>query len=267
VLVFDMGVEGVALATIIAQFVSAILVMRTLILTDNCIKLQVRKLAIHWDMLAKIIKVGIPAALQMAVTAFSNVFVQSYINFFGKDCMSGWTTFMKVDQILFLPMQSIALSVTTFVGQNLGKNQPERARKGVRTAIIMAVCATAVLMMPIMIFAPSVVKFFNAAPGAIYYGTMMLRYITAFHLCGCINQVLGGALRGAGNSRAPMIILLSSFVVFRQIYLYIVANFISNEVLPIIMGYPAGWVVCSILMLVYYSRTKLTKTRLVEDTE
>lgn len=267
VLALGMGVEGVALATIIAQFVSAVLIVITLLRTDSCVKVSVRCLKFHWDVLAKIIKVGIPAALQMAVTAFSNVFVQSYINYFGKDFMSGWTTFMKVDQILFLPMQSLALSATTYVGQNLGKNLPERAKRGVSIALAMAVGATVILMTPIMIFAPWVVGFFNSTPAVVEYGTMMLRWITAFHVFGCVNQILAGALRGAGNSRAPMIIMLSTFVLFRQIYMYVVATFIANEMLPVVMGYPAGWVMCSLLMIIYYKRTKLTKTRLVDDPE
>ena len=127
VLAFDMGVEGVALATVLAQCTSAVLVMITLMRSDSCIHLSWKKLKIHWDMMKKIIRVGIPAAIQMAITSFSNVFVQSYINFFGADCMSGWTAYGKIDQLLFLPMQSLALASTTFVGQNLGQNQVESA--------------------------------------------------------------------------------------------------------------------------------------------
>ena len=140
VLVFQMGVQGVALATVLSQCTSAVLVMMALLRSDNCIRLELQKLKLHWDMLKKIISVGIPAALQMAVTSFSNVFVQSYINHFGDNCMSGWTTYAKVDQLIFLPMQSIALASTTFVGQNLGCNQVERAKKGVAQALAIALC-------------------------------------------------------------------------------------------------------------------------------
>jgi Na+-driven multidrug efflux pump len=129
----------------------------------------------------------------------------------------------------------------------------------------MSIAATVIIMLPIMIFAPHVVRFFNAEPEVIRYGTMMMRWITAFHVFGCFNQILAGALRGAGNSRAPMIIMLSSFVLFRQLYMYVVANFIANEALLIVMGYPAGWMVCSAAMILYYKRTQLTKTRLVDD--
>lgn len=264
VLVFKMGVRGVALATIIAQGVSAVLVLITLMRTEECIKLRLQDLKIHLPMLKKIIRVGIPAALQMAITSFSNIFVQSYINYFGADCMSGWTAYSKVDQLLFLPMQSIALASTTFVGQNLGRNLPDRARAGVRQSLIIAIVSTLILMVPVMVFAAPVVSFFNAKPEVVEYGTMLLRLMTPFYVLCCFNQVLGGALRGAGNSKATMIIMLLSFVAFRQVYLFAVSR-ICNEIIPIAMGYPAGWLLCSSITYLYYRRTSLTKTRLVED--
>ena len=264
VLVFHMGVSGVALATVISQGVSAILTLFTLMRSDSCIKLQLHRLKIHWNMLWKICKVGIPAALQMTITSFSNVFVQSYINFFGADCMSGWTTYSKVDQLIFLPMQSIALASTTFVGQNLGKNQPKRARKGVRNALMIALGSTAVIMIPVLIFAAPIVRFFNAKPEVVEFGTIFLHWITPFYILCVFNQVYSGALRGAGNSKVPMIIMLLSFVAFRQVYLFVMAR-VCNEILPIAMGYPAGWLLSAILTAVYYHKVKLTKSRLIDD--
>ena len=264
VLVFHMGVAGVALATIIAQFISAILVVRTLMCSDSCIRLRLRLLAFHKDIFAKIFKVGIPAALQMAITSFSNVFVQSYVNAFGQYAMSGWTTLTKVDQLIMLPRQSISLAVTTFVGQNLGRNQPERAKKGVNMALVITLVTTVVLMIPIITFAPAVVTFFNRTPQVVEIGSMMLRYVMPFQLFGCLTQIYSGALRGSGNSRAPMVIMLCTYVAFRQVYMYVMANFICNEVMPIFMGYPAGWVLCGVLTFIYYKRTSLTKTRLLE---
>ena len=264
VLIFRMGVAGVALATITSQAVSAVLVIITLLRTDECIKVRLKSLGIHFDMLKKIFRVGIPAAIQMAITSFSNIFVQSYINFFGDNCMSGWTTYAKVDQLLFLPMQSIALASTTFVGQNLGSNQVERAKKGVTRALLLAVTSTLILMVPVLIFAPQIVAFFNSKPEVVEYGSMLLRWMTPFYVLCCFNQIYSGALRGAGNSKAPMIIMLSSFVVFRQIYLFIMSR-ICNEILPIAMSYPAGWLLCSTLTLIYYHKVQLGKTRLVED--
>lgn len=264
VLVFHMGVAGVALATIISQGVSAVLVIWNLLRTDTCIKLDLRKLRIHWTMLQKILKVGIPASLQMSITSFSNVFVQSYINFFGTDCMSGWTAYSKIDQLLFLPMQSIALASTTFVGQNLGSNQPKRARQGVTVSITLSVVATFILMIPVLLFAPEIVSFFNSKPEVIAHGTQLLLWLSPFYVLCCFNQIYSGALRGAGNSKVPMYIMLGSFVAFRQAYLFVMSH-ICNEIIPIAMSYPAGWLVCSTLTVVYFYKTKLTNTRLIDE--
>ena len=264
VLVFRMRVEGVALATVIAQSTSALLVVITLMKTDTCIKLRLRDLKINFAMLGKIFRVGIPAAIQMAITAFSNIFVQSYINYFGDNCMSGWTAYAKIDQLLFLPMQSIALASTTFVGQNLGCNQVERAKKGVSQALLIAIVSTVVLMIPVMAFASPVVAFFNNKEEVVEIGTMLLHWLSPFYVLCCFNQIYSGALRGAGNSRAPMIIMLSSFVAFRQIYLFIMAR-AWNEIIPIAMSYPAGWLLCSTLTAIYYHSVQLGKNRLVED--
>ena len=264
VLVFHMGVEGVALATVIAQSTSALLVVITLMKTDTCIKFRLRDLKINYAMLGKIFRVGIPAAIQMAITAFSNIFVQSYINYFGDNCMSGWTAYAKIDQLLFLPMQSIALASTTFVGQNLGCNQVERAKKGVSQALLIAIVSTVVLMIPVMAFASPVVAFFNNKEEVVEIGTMLLHWLSPFYVLCCFNQIYSGALRGAGNSRAPMIIMLSSFVAFRQVYLFIMAR-AWNEIIPIAMSYPAGWLLCSTLTAIYYHSVQLGKNRLVED--
>jgi len=264
VLAFHMGVEGVALATVIAQGTSALLVIITLVHSDTCVKLSLRQMKFHWDAFVKIVRVGIPAAIQMMITSFSNIFVQSYINFFGEDCMAGWTAYGKIDQLIFLPMQSLALASTTFVGQNLGIGQVARARKGVRSALHISFAATVIVMIPVILAAPHLVKFFNDDPAVGEFGTLFLRYITPFYIVCCVNQVYSGALRGAGNSKVPMIIMLASFVCFRQVYLFIVANFISNTVLPITMGYPAGWIVCSALTLLYYHKVPLDKVKLIE---
>lgn len=265
VLGFGMGVEGVALATVISQCTSALLVMITLMRSSSCIKLVLRDLRVSFQMLSKIVKVGIPAAIQMAITSFSNVFVQSYINYFGADCMSGWTAYSKIDQFIMLPMQSLALASTTFVGQNLGVNNVERARKGIRTALVIAMASVISLMIPVLFFTPQLVAFFNSKPEVVDYGVMLLRWLSPFYVLCCFNQIYSGALRGSGNGKVPMVIMLLSFVCFRQVYLFIMANYICNEIIPIAMGYPAGWFVCSALTMLYYKKAHLGSSRLVDD--
>lgn len=265
VIMFHMGVEGVAYATIIAQAVSAVLTLWVLMGAEGGIRLELHALRFTWSVLRQIVAVGIPAALQMAITAFSNVFVQSYINYFGPDCMSGWTAYNKVDQLMILPVQSISMANTTFVGQNLGVGDTPRAKKGVRTSLWLSVAVTAVLLIPVLLFAPDLTAFFNSKAEVVSYGALLLRLLSPFYFFFCINQIFAGALRGAGNSQVPMWIMLGSFVVFRQIYLYIMANFISNEIIPIALSYPAGWFVCSVATLLYYHHCKFDSHRLVGD--
>lgn len=256
VIAFDMGTAGVAYATIAAQLVSAILVMAMLLKTDSSVHVRLKSLRIDKDILGGIFRIGLPAALQMSVTAFSNIFVQSYINFFGADCMGGWTAYSKIDQLLFLPMNSLALATQTFVGQNLGRKLTDRTRQGVRTSLFMCMLCTAVLIIPVVAFAPSLVRFFidESEAGVIHYGTLFLRMISPFYIMCCLNQIYGGALRGAGEARTSMFIMLGSFVLFRQIYLFVVSNYVSNTVVAISLGYPFGWLLCSILMFVFYKR-------------
>ncbi len=257
VIVFHMGVEGVAYATVIAQMVSAVLVMMTLFKTEACVRISLSKLKMHWDILARIIRVGIPAALQMAIISFSNIFVQSYINHFGADCMSGWTAYSKIDALMLLPMQSIGLATTTFVGQNIGVGRVDRVRQGVRTGLMLSLAATVIPMIPVMIFAPQLVAFFNPKKEVVDYGVMMIRWISPFYALTCSSNIQSAALRGSGDTKAPMLMMIFSFVIFRQIYLFITANFISNTIIPIFMGYPAGWLVCTVLTAIYYHRADL----------
>ena len=269
VIVFHMGTAGVAYATIISQMVSAVLVMFVLFRTTTSVRVSVRKLRIYGYILKKIFRVGLPSALQMSITCFSNIFVQSYINQFGSDVMGGWTAYIKVDQLVLLPMQSIALATQTFVGQNLGLMQTERARKGVRVSLYISLVSTAVLIAAVVPLAKFIVEIFvgTAETGVIHYGTMFLTYLTLAYLLPCFNQIYGGALRGAANSSIQMIATLSSSVFFRQIYLFIMANYISNTILPIAMGYPAGWLVCSVSLGIAYkicfTDEKIKKSALV----
>lgn len=251
---FNMGTSGVAYATIFSQAVSAILVVIALLKTKSVVRISIKKMCFDFKILKSIILIGLPSALQMSITSFSNVFVQSYINAFGADVMGGWTAYTKVDQILFLPMQCLGMAAMTFVGQNIGANNILRARKGANRALFMGLISTSILLIPIVISAPNVVAFFisESEVDVIKYGTLFLRYISPFYILCTFNQVYGSALRGAGKSQFPMFIMLFSFVFFRQIYLFVVKNYISNTILPIAMGYPFGWILCSILITITY---------------
>ena len=263
VLWFDMGVAGVAVATVISQCVSAALVLLLLFKSKNAVRLRINRLKLDVKMLGSIVKIGIPSGLQMAITAFSNIFVTSYINYFGSECAGGWTAYSRIDQFVLIPINAISLATTTFVGQNLGREQLDRAKQGVKKALIITLTTTVMLGAPVMIFAPNIVYFFNKNPLVIEYGAIFLRALTPFYLACCTAMILTSALRGAGNTVTPMIIMLSSYVLFRQCYLFVVSNYISNTEIAIAAGYPAGWCIACIANIIYYKFVGISNSRVV----
>ena len=164
VIVFHLGVAGVAYATIISQFVSAILIMIVLFRSQECYSLRWNEMKIDQSMLGRIVYIGLPAGLQMAITSFSNVFVQSYINNFGAASTSGWGAYGRIDSFVILPMQSLALAATTFVGQNAGAGRIERIRTGIRTTLTLAIACTLAVCIPEFIIAPHVISLFSRDP-------------------------------------------------------------------------------------------------------
>ncbi len=256
VFAFDLGAAGVAWATIISQGASAILVLFVLFRTDSCVKLTLSELRIDKRILLRIIRIGIPSAIQMALTAFANVFVQSYIANANGDMtvnLGGWTTYSKVDQFIFLPIQSLALATTTFVGQNLGMRNVKRAKKGTLFAYLMSTGTSLIVITVVMLFASPISSVFvKDNPDFIATATTLLHYITPFYLFCSVNQILSASLRGSGNSTAPMIIMLSTFIGVRQIYLFVMSTFISNDLIPVAIGYPVGWFACATATLIYF---------------
>ena len=254
VLVFHMGVDGVAYATILAQFLSAVLVLVVLTHDHAPYGIRWRDLRISRRMLGRILSIGLPSGVQQAITSFSNVFVQGYINFFGSACMAGWSSYNKLDVFVLIPMQAIALALTTFVGQNYGAGRMDRVRKSVRQAIFMTLAVTAALCVVVIAAAHPLIRLFTADEEVISYGVYFITVISPFYLACCFNQIYAGALRGTGSAKAPMVIMLFSFVVFRQAYLFVVRQ-MGNSLLGVTLAYPTGWVLCSVLMAVCYYRS------------
>ena len=265
VAVLKQGIAGAAIATIISQFVSAILVMLLLMRSKEPYRLVVSQLRMHKGMLRRICNIGIPSSLQMGITAFSNIFVMGYINHFESSCMAGWTAYNKLDALAMLPMQSLSLALTTFVGQNLGAGELKRAKAGPRYGLIMGFTVMIIILVPMMIFAPQLTALFNDDKEVIEFGTLFVRLCSPFYVAFVINQVYSGALRGAGDAKNTMFIMIFSFVVFRQIYLFIVSR-LGATAGVIALGYPMGWMMCSALLLIYYYHGRWArKLNLVTD--
>lgn len=258
VLVFHMGVEGVAYATILAEYLSAILTCFVLIHTNAPYRLNPHNLAINWPILKNIIRIGFPTALQQVLTCFSNVFVQSYINAFGSACMAGWSACNKADSFVSLPCNTLSMAVTTYVGQNIGAQKLKRAQDGVKVSMRISFAITLALIIILNVFAEQILRLFTQEAEVLYYGEQFVRVMSPFYCVMIIYQIHSGALRGAGIVRTPVLIMLGSFVAFRQVYLFIMSHIHSTPALTA-FGYPAGWIVCTILMLLCYRRSILGK--------
>ena len=251
VIVFKAGIAGAAIATIISQFISAIMVLVLLTRADDIYKLTWNDLRIDLPILKFIMQIGLPAGVQSMITSVSNVFVQSYINGFGSGCMAGWGAYNKLDSFIFLPINSLGQAATTFVSQNIGAGRSDRANKGTVRALQMAVGVTFAIASVLIFFAPAATGLFTSDDEVIYYGSLFIRMNTFFLIFNAINHVLAGALRGRGESKIPMICMLSCFVVIRQIYLFIGSRIAYNPYV-VGFGYPVGWMTCCAAELICF---------------
>ena len=260
VLKAGLGVRGVALATVLSQLVSAMLTLVLLTGTKDIYRLVWRDLRIDVPVLRSIFAIALPAGVQSVVTSFSNVFVQSYVNRFGSSCMAGWSSYNKLDQFIMLPMQSMGMAATTFVSQNLGAGMVRRANRGTAVAVALSTGVTAVIASGLFIFAEPAIGPFTKDASVIRYGAMFLHVNVFFLVANCVNHTLAGALRGRGDSRGPMAIMLISFVGIRQIYLFAVTRLVANTPMLVGLGYPVGWVTCCAIEVAYVLK-KLAKSR------
>lgn len=266
-LVFVVGcgwkVKGVALATIISQGISAILVMLALTTTHASYRILWKGLKVHMPIFRRVIKIGLPAAIQSTITSISNVFVQGYINGFGSGCAAGWTVYGKIDQYALLPINSLAISATTFVGQNIGAKDVKRAKNGIKITLVMAFVCCVVVGIPLLTLSGFLVGLFNRDTEVLFYGSTFLKMMSPFYFLCAINQMLAGSLRGAGHSTGPMAIMLASFVAFRQLYLYVCST-LFDSIYVVTLAYPMGWMMCSLLMVIYYKKSNWEKKYLDE---
>lgn len=206
---------------------------------------------INWSIIGEMLVLGIPNAIQQSLTYFSNVFVQSYINYFGSTCMAGWAAYQKIDSFLTIPVNSMSMSLTTFVGQNLGAGDIKRAKKGTNIALAITVSAMAVIIVFIEILAPYAVMMYNSDIDVIESGTYIVRLMSPFFIFWAVGMIFEGALSGSGIARTTTTVKFSSYVIFRQIYLYLI-TLKKNTFTTVIVGYPLGWILCAVILSGYY---------------
>ena len=255
---FHMGIAGAAIATVIAQGVSCVMVMGKLMRAKADYRVEIRRIRFHKKMIRRIISFGFPAALQQSITSFSNVVVQSYINHFGTAAMAGYSATLRIDGFTQLPLQSFNMAITTFVGQNIGAKKYDRVKKGVFAAWLMSSGVILVCSVCMFLSAPFLISVFTKDADVIAIGSDMVRIFASLYIALPVVQILNGALRGAGLSKIPMYFMLGSFVVLRQIYLMIAVP-LTDSVNVVMAGWPLTWVICAVGMAWYYFKTDWLK--------
>lgn len=259
VLYFKMGIEGVAYATLIAQATSAILVTIHLFTTQEVYGLQVKNVIINQEKLYEIVRLGIPTGIQQMVVSFSNVMVQGYVNAFGGYAVAGFTAANKFNSILQLPMDTFSLTITTFTGQNLGANHKDRVQKGLSFVLKFTFATLIIMGIPTFIAAPQLISLFSSEPEVIGYGVSMLRIMVPFYPVLAITMIYSGAMRGSGLTMAPMIILVFSYTIARQVFLFFVMK-ISHQVEWVYWSYSVTWILSTTLTYWYHKKSQWLET-------
>lgn len=249
VIFFDMDVAGVALATVISQIISAILIVRCLVRTDDCYKLVLKKIRIYADELKEIIVLGIPAGIQGAVFSISNIIIQSSINTCGSVVMAGNSAAASAEGIVYIAMNSFFHATLTFVGQNYGAHNFKRIRKGFWTAFGTSAVFGIVLSIIFSSCAEFFLQFFASDPQVIKYGAIRMYIVCGcYFLCGLM-EVGAGALRGMGVAFRSMITCLVGACGIRLVMTIMGAPYSKAEDLKILyISYPISWIVTAIAL-------------------
>ena len=248
---FGTGVGGAALATVISQFISVFLCLHRLLTTGEDYRLSLREVRIDWPMTRLIVEYGLPSGLQNSVIAIANVVVQSNINYFGTMAVAGCGAYSKIEGFAFLPITSFTIAITTFVGQNLGAKEYERARKGARFGILCCLAASELIGVAVYFLAPKLIGLFTAEPEAIAFGVQKCHICVLFFFLLSMSHCLAAVLRGAGKAVVPMAAMLVFWCVVRVGILEIAVP-IYNSIAVVNWVYPITWCLSAVFLTVYY---------------
>ena len=249
--VFRQGVGSAALATIIAQALSASLCLIQLLRTKENYRLNPREIGFHMESLKNIIRFGMPSGIQNSVIALANIVVQSNINGFGQYAMAGCGAYFKIEGFAFLPITCFAQGLSTFVGQNLGARKYDRVKKGVRFGIFCSVSLAELIGICFWILAPLLIRMFSNSPEVISFGVRQARVESLFYCMLALAHCIAGVMRGAGKATVPMFIMLGFWCVLRVSYITAALRFIP-QIEVVFSAYPLTWCTSCVAFLIYF---------------
>lgn len=249
--VLRMGVAGAALATVLSQLMSLMLVMISLARRKDCCKLILRDIRFHGPILKRTLLIGLPSGLQSVLYTVSNLMIVTGINGFGTDTVAAWAAYSKIDTLYWMVCGSIGVAATTFVGQNYGAGYIDRAKKGVRDSFVIAFISTFIIEAVVILFSRPAYHLFVTDPDVVDIGVHMINLIAPFYFTYLFVEILAGAIRGTGKTLIPTLITVFGIVGIRTIWLIVVPR-LYNTVGAIILCYPVTWIICAIAFVIYY---------------
>ncbi|MDO4292438.1 MAG: MATE family efflux transporter [Eubacteriales bacterium] len=249
--VLGLGVGSAAFATIVSQFISAFLCLRRLMKTDAEYRIVLSKIRFDLPMLRQITENGLPAGLQNSIIALANVVVQSNINSFGKMAVAGCGAYSKVEGFGFLPITCFSLALTTFISQNLGARQYDRAKEGARFGIVCSIFLAELVGVCIYLLSPVLIAAFNSDPAVVAFGVSQARTVTLFYFLLAFSHCIAGIMRGAGKATVPMFVMLCCWCIIRVTYVTVAVRFFP-VITTVFWAYPLTWSLSSLLFLIYF---------------
>jgi len=251
--VFGMGVDGAALATVISQALSCVLAYYRLTHSTDACRMEWKKVRIDRPVLGQLLALGVPSGLQYCINSIGNIVAQSSINLFGAAAMGGCGAYWKVEGFAFLSINSCTSAASTFVGQNLGAREYERAKKGALIGILSCMALAQITGWLFAAFAPQIIGLFGGGADVVAYGTLQARIACWFYFMIAMSNCSAGVLRGAGMSVTPMLIITGSWCVLRVLYLLFIAR-PSGSLTMVLWGYPITWLITFVLFAVILLR-------------
>lgn len=251
---FSMGVNGAALATVIAQGISSFLAFLKLYRIDTSYKVTLKGICFEKIIFKEMIKIGLPSGIQNSVIAFANVIVQSSINSFGSAAMAGNGAYTKLEGFAFIPVTAFSMAITTFVSQNIGAQKLDRVKEGSKFGILFSCVCAQVIGLLIFIFSPYFIQIFGDSKDVIVVGSQRASINSLFYFLLSYSHSISGILRGAGKSKIPMLTMFSCWCVIRVMYINIVTTLV-HDIAFVFWAYPITWSLSSVVFLIYYKKS------------
>ena len=247
VIVIGMTVNGVALATVISNGISSLLLFIFLLKGKTSLTIEKQRFHIHSDLLKEMLQIGLPAGLQGMVFSISNILIQSAVNSLGTDVVAGSSAAGNLEIIGYFVVNSFSQACTTIIGQNFGANQPERCHKTLMISLVESWIVGGTVSFLIIIFGKQLLRLFNSDPNVIAFGYQRIFWILSFEVINGTIDIISGAMRGYGESLTPALIALVCICGVRIVYIF--TYFASHRSFTTLMlAYPISWIITVIVI-------------------